>query len=329
MTRLNSCKLIDGHRRVLLCGIILILSGAGLQRTVHAQDTGEFNYYFTVKAYNANQPFREPSALAIDEHNNLLYVADTGNGAIEAFSRQGVAKFLYGEKQQLKAPVGLAVDSHGDLVVAEEDDSALHIIDKQGRDELLNIPVSDGYPAARPGRMTCDRDGNLYVVERESCRIFVFGIDRNLKFQFGGIGEKRGQFKMLQDIATDRQGRIYALDASGTFPVQVFDRKGEFLYGFGNREPGDDGLAFPAGLCIDQNDQLWIVDRGLHLLRVFDRVGMLLRSFGSYGQEDGHFFHPVDIVIDALGRVWVLETGSSRMQVFSLTRPFEPFRPLR
>ena len=80
---------------------------------------------------------------------------------------------------------------------------------------LLELTADQGQDKEppKPGRMTFDHDGNLYVVERANCQIFVFDKDRKFKFKFGGIGDKRGEFKLLQDVAVDRQGRIYATDS--------------------------------------------------------------------------------------------------------------------
>ncbi len=144
--------------------------------------------------------------------------------------------------------------------------------------------------------------------------------------RIGGKGGKRGQFKMLQDVVVDRQGRIYALDAMAT-PVQVFDKKGKYIYRFGFHGEGERDLGSPTGIALDHNDQLWIVDKGQHALKVFDRTGTFLRRFGTYGLREGTLFAPVDVEVDGLGRVYVAEAGARRVQVFALRRTYEPFTP--
>ena len=285
----------------------------------------DFRFYFGVNGYEANTWFGEPAALALDQRSGIILVADKKAGCVDAFGLQGTPRFQYGPKNGLKAPIGLAVAGNGDVYVAEDEGGPIKIIGSKGEMTALELPAEQAQESPKPGRMTLDQDGNLYVVERTNCRVYVFDKGKKLKFKLGGIGDKRGEFKMLQDVAVDRQGRIYALDSIGGIPVQVFDRKGNYLYGFGSRGEGEQNISFPAGLFIDREDQIWVVDKTQHSLKVFDRSGVLLRAFGNYGQGEGMLFYPVDAGIDNFGRIYVLEAGSRRLQVFSLNRPFEPF----
>jgi tripartite motif-containing protein 71 len=286
----------------------------------------DFRFYFAVKGYDTDKWFGDPVDLATDERAGLVYVADQKSGTVDAFSLQGVPKFQYGAKNGLKAPIGLAVDRNGNVCVAENEGGPIKIIDSKGYVSTLDLPAEQASDKEPPkaGRMTFDRDGNLYIVDRANCRIFVFDKDRKFRFSFGGIGEKRGQFKLLQDVAVDRQGRIYAADALGV-PIQVFDRNGGLIYGFGLHGDGQGEVSFPAGLFVDRHDQIWAVDKTQHRVNVFDRSGMFLRTFGNYGQTEGNLFYPVAVAVTGLGRVYVIEAGSRRMQVFTLSRPFEPF----
>ncbi|HEY3414363.1 MAG TPA: NHL repeat-containing protein [Armatimonadota bacterium] len=286
----------------------------------------DFREYFSITGYGANTRFTEPSALALDERNRLIYIADQKAGVVSAFSLQGVAKFQYGAANGLKAPIGLAVDRAGDVFVSENDGGPIKIIDSKGEVSTLELPDDKGYGKDPPktGRIAIDRDDNLCVVDRANCQVFVFDKDRKFKLKFGGVGDKRGQFKLIQDVAFDKQGRIYVTDAVGT-AVQVFDRNGAYIYGFGAHGEADDAVSFPAGVFVDRHDQVWVVDKPRHSLKVFNRSGLFLRSFGAYGQGEGSLFYPVAAAQDALGRVYVLEFGARRLQVFTLNRPFEPF----
>lgn len=296
--------------------LLLILPAA-----CHAQtDNRDFSLCLRVNGYEADTNFVEPSSLALDNRSGTMFIADTKDGTISAFSLLGVPKTQYGIHEKLKNPLALAVDKQGNLYVAEIDGGPIKIISPKGEVSTFDPQTP------KPGRMRFDRDGNLYVVDRENNQILIFDKDRQLKQKLGGTGDKRGQFKKLEDVAVDRQGRIYALDSAGV-PVQVFDKKGKYIYRFGYRGEGPEDLSSPAGLFIDQNDQVWIVDRGRHALKVFDRSGTFLRRFGVYGLEESLLFQPVDADMDSFGRIYVVEAGARRLQVFSLSRPFEPLTP--
>ncbi len=309
-----------------IIAIFIVMTASSWAAPMDNNSQRDFSFYFSVKGYQANKWFAEPSAIALDERNGLIYVADQKAGTVSAFSLQGVAKFQYGEKAKLKAPIGLAIDSSGNVYVSENDSNSIKIINSKGDVSALDIPAdkSSDKEIPKPGRMTIDRDGNLYVIDRANCQIVVFDKNRKLKFRFGSIGTERGEFKLLQDVAVDRQGKIYAADAMGV-PVQVFDRSGAYISQFGNLGGMDKALSLPMGLFTDRHDQIWVIDKANHRLNVFDRSGMFLKSFGSFGQGEGNLFYPIDAAQDSFGRVYVLESGTRRLQVFSLGRPFEPF----
>jgi DNA-binding beta-propeller fold protein YncE len=286
----------------------------------------DFTFRYTVNGYDGKTWFGEPTSLALNERSGLIYVSDAKTGTVDAFSRQGIPRFRYGLKQGLESPLALAVDSKGDVYVAENRGGPIKIIGAKEEVSTLELPAVEGKDLPKPGRMCFDQDGNLYVVDRANNQIVVFDKQRKIKFRIVALESDQYKFKLLQDVAVDRQGRIYALDSIGP-PVQVFDRNGKYMYRFGLHGEGEQDLAFPSALFLDRNDQVWIVDRAQHGLKVFDRTGIFLRRFGSYGLGEGMLFHPVDADMDSFGYVFVLEIGSRRMQVFALARPFEPLRP--
>ena len=314
--------LILGHpaSRVIVLVMVLV---AAVSVAWCAQD---ISYVLRVNGYEMDGVFGQPTSVAVNERAGLVCLTDTKYGRVDAFSLQGVPKFEYGPEKGMESPFGIAVADDGTVYVSENTGGPIKIVDSKGEKSTLDLPKSDGDADPKPGRMTLDRDGCLYVVDRTNCRVCVFDKDRKVRLQVGRAGTKRGEFKEPQDVAVDRQGRIYVLDSGGT-PVQVFDRRGKYVYRFGFRGEGGEDISSPAALFIDQNDQVWVVDRGKHAFKVFDRSGSFLRSEGTYGVEEGYLFQPVDADMDGIGRIYVVEAGARRLQVFSLDRAFEPFSP--
>ena len=318
ITRVISSRLI--YVLVIICGLILPSAVS------FGQESRDFMFLFDIKGYEQDTWFSDPTAVALDASSGLIYVADTKDESVYAFTTQGIPKFTYGSSKGIKTPVGLAVDKEGNLYAVENEGGPIKVISPKGETSDLELPAVEGAEAPKPGRMTFDKDGNLYVVDRANSCVVVLDKEKKLKLRIGKKGDKRGEFRELRDVAVDRGGRIYALDALGT-PVQVFDKKGKYIYRFGFRGEGMEDIAIPSAIFVDHNDQVWVVDKGQNCLKVFDRSGTFLRKFGAYGMSEGMLSQPVDAKMDDFGRIFTVETGARRLQVFSLSRPFEPLSP--
>jgi len=63
--------------------------------------------------------------------------------------------------------------------------------------------------------------------------------------------------------------------------VQVFDHEGELLYTFGNRGTGAGEFQLPAGLFIDRDDRIFVVDSFNRRVQVFRYHGLTKTAKGG------------------------------------------------
>lgn len=300
-----------------------ILAALIVSSAVHSE-TNRLSFLFAVNGFQSGDKFVKVVDLAVDEAHNLVFVCDVGNDTVDAFSRQGIAKFQIGKAEMIDAPTAVAVDKSGFLYVAEEKNSKIKVLDRQNKlVRMIDVRAEAGAETV-VGRMTLGRDEQLYVIDSAGQRVIVFDKDGKLKLTFGSSGSNRGQFQSIEDVATDRQGRVYVTDSTG-IPVQVFDKSGKFIYQFGTRGPLEQDFIQPTGITTDRFDQVWVADSAAHKIRIYDRVGFFLASFGNYGMGEGSLFYPTHIELDNFGKVYVLERGLRRLQIFDLDRPFQPF----
>lgn len=311
---------------IAILSLVMLISAARSYAGLFDQDPRDFALSSVITGYESNNMFGEPASLALDERSGTIYIADSKAGVIDVFTLQGVPVSQYGSGNDLKSPIGVAVDDKGCIYVSERDGGPIKVINRKDHDSKIDIPAGEDKVTPKPGRMTFDKDGNLYVVDQATNCILVMNKDLKLDHRIGSYGKKRGQFKSLQDVAVDRQGRVYALDSTGV-PVQVFDKKGKYLYRMGFQGDDTQDISLASGLFIDQNDQIWIVDKGQHSLKVFDRSGTFLRKFGYYGTGESTLYYPIDAGMDKMGKIYVLESGGRRLQIFSLLNPYAPFTP--
>ena len=117
-----------------------------------------------------------------------LFVADTGNGRVQRFDRDGNAQVVYGDDAQIddarpemKFPFAIAVAPDGSVVAAD-----------YGANGLIRISADGAFLGAlcKPGRAPGAFDGPRGVAISESGRVFVAdtGNNRIQRFDLGAIG---------------------------------------------------------------------------------------------------------------------------------------------
>jgi sugar lactone lactonase YvrE len=81
----------------------------------------------------------------------------------------------------------------------------------------------------------------------------------------------------------------------------------------------DETVAFymPAGIALDSQGNLYILDTGNHRVQKFGPDGRYLASFGRQGQGPGDFSYPDSIDIDGEDMVWVSDPNNQRIQILT------------
>jgi DNA-binding beta-propeller fold protein YncE len=80
-------------------------------------------------------------------------------------------------------------------------------------------------------------------------------------------------------VGVDSEGDLYVVDGL-LGQVQVFNRQGDLLYYFGKTGTNFGEFQLPAGLFIDHNDRIFVVDSYNHRVQVF-------HYFGSHNPAKG------------------------------------------
>lgn len=133
-------------------------------------------------------------------------------------------------------------------------------------------------------------------------------------------------------LGLDSKGNIIAFHRSGkvwkTMPIsdlsvinentisKIDSKTGEILKSWGNKL-----FIMPHGLEVDNQDNIWVTDCGLHQVFKFDSNGNLLMTLGEAkvsGNDSAHFNLPTDIAVSADGSFYVSDGyGNSRVIKFS------------
>jgi sugar lactone lactonase YvrE len=175
------------------------------------------------------QDLANPAGLAVDNENRLLYVADVNRDQILVFDvdtlkpirRMGTT----GKNHELTTPgdfakpVGVAVDSEGNLFVADTLNNRIEMFDADGQFISTFGKNGDG-PGyfARPKGIAIDADNHIWVTDGMQDRVQVFNQEGQLLTYMGGHGNLPGQFAALCGITIDKQNRVFT---SEQYPGRV------------------------------------------------------------------------------------------------------------
>jgi len=217
---------------------------------------------------------------------------------------------------QLAQPYGMAVDSKGNLYVADWKVGAIFIFDTETRKaELIKNKVEAHF--VRIIGLAMDDNDRLFVSDPGLHHILVF--DANHKATdviTDGMDEPSG-------LAIDRENRLlYAADVK-LDQVLVYDADSlKLLRKIGtaghNHEltsPGD--FAKPTGVALDNDGNLYVADTLNDRIEVFDADGKFVTAYGKGGDGPGYFARPKGVAIDSDGHIWVADGMEDRVQVFT------------
>lgn len=135
-------------------------------------------------------------------------------------------------------------------------------------------------------------------------------------------------FTDVTGMACDSAGNLYVFDRGQT-TLNAFDASGTLLWTKGSAGNGQGQFSVVsatsqhAHLAIDENDRIYVLDRGNSRVQVYDNLGNWLRMWGGAGTAAGKFLSPFGIAARN-GRLVAVDTLSgvpprSRIQQFTTT----------
>ena len=174
--------------------------------------------------------------------------------------------------------------------------------------------------------MCLGKNGVLYATNRGNEN--NFGMHAN-KVQLGGPGEEEHLADFFEygegdgnsiwpfGVAIDEErDRLYCSDEWAN-TISVFDSSGKFLEKWGKTGSGDGELLRPAGIAVEKNGNVIVVDSGNNRLQVFSPEGKFLGKCGGPCKEPGQFNQPWGITLDKDGNIYVADWKNHRIQKLS------------
>ncbi len=242
-----------------------------------------------------------PDGIAVDASGNV-YVADmtanvvrviAPNGIISTYAGQGTAGYT-GDggaaiQAQLNTPMGLALDSAGNLYIADSGNNAVRKVSKSGSIATVAGNGSLGYSGDggaataaaldQPEGVTVDPSGLLYIADTFNNRVRVVSLGGTIQTAAGtgissysgdgGAAATAGLF-LPTDVTTDGGGNLYIADYGNSRIRQVTQNKIQTVVGSSstsvifNEAPATTiRLNGPTGLAVDGSGDIFIAEGGI------------------------------------------------------------------
>ena len=239
------------------------------------------------------------AGLAIDEDNQLIYIADYGNKRIQIVSFEGQFIDRFGQ-DKLDSPLGIVVTKKYVFIT----DAGLHALlqfDKKNY-QLLRRTGSKG---SKEGHFNLPRglciDEDIIVTDCHNDRLSVFS--RKFKF-IHNIGI--GQLSKPRDVKLIPDSVVVVIDRSPKC-LHLFSRNGNYLRSCISQGEGPECLVNkPYFFCIDPAGNMIISDYGNHTIKIISQSEQLIHTIGSRGSGKGRLIFPFGICITKLGTIFVV-----------------------
>lgn len=300
--------------------------------------------------------FKAPSGAAVDGSGNV-YVVDTSNHTIRKITPAGVVTTLAGtagssgstdatgSAARFKTPYGVAVDSSGNVYVADSGNYTIRKVTSAGVvTTVAGTAGSSGTTnatgsAARfyfPQGVAVDGSGNLYVADTNNQlirKITPGGVVTTLAGGgFAGYLDGTGTgayFFTPSGIAVDAAGNVYVADSNNQV-IRKVTQAGvvSTLAGTANTSDGptdgtgaDARFRTPMGVAADGGGNVYVADNNNSTVRKITPDGVVTTIGGTarmVGGADGsgaaaQFSTPRGLAVSANGVVFLADTGNQRI----------------
>jgi len=305
----------------------------------------------------AGAEFSSPEAVAIDASGNI-YIADTGNnrvrkidtsGNLTTYAGDGTAGYLgdtaAATAAELNKPSGLALDSSGNLYIADSANHVIRMVNTAGIISTFAGNGTGGYQGDNglatgaelnlPTSVALDSAGNVYIADSKNGRIRKVAAGNIITLL--GSGATSGILINPVSVVVDSAGNFYIADNGNKSILKYGAAALTTLAGDGNPGFGGDNgpstlaeLNNPAGVAVDSSGNLYIADSNNSRIRRISPGGTITTIAGNgsfnYNGDGGPatsaaLNFPHGVTVDSAGRIYVADSNNHAIRLLQPVFP--------
>ena len=308
-----------------------------------------------------------PNGVAVDSSGNV-YIADTAGNVVEKVTPDGTLSVFAGTgtrgaptagpatSSKLAVPTGVAVDSHGNVYIA---DTVNNVVEKVTPDGTLSVFAGTGTkgaptggPAtssnlAGPHGVAVDSSDNVYIADTDNHRIEVVKQGGNGHVYtlaiIAGTGTAgaptagpatSSNLNYPNGVAVDSSGNVYITDSYNVVVEKVtLDGTLSIFAGTGTESAPTAGpatssnLNYPTSVAVDSSGNVYIADPGSSVVAKVTPSGTLsvFAGTGAAGEPtagpatSSKLFQPAGVAFDSSGNVYIADKNNNVVE--KLTPP--------
>jgi len=194
-------------------------------------------------------------------------------------------------------------------------------------DALWGSKGSDLNQLNDPEGISIDKDGRLFIADKDNNRILVWDQDGTPLASYGSFGTRADwrnppQFNHPSAVFVPPSKQIYVSDTLN-HRIVILDEKGLVVSTFGTQGSEAGKFNLPRTLCEDHFGNIWVLDSGNSRVQVFSNLGVFNSAWGSFGTDASSntmtavMNQPLGMALNGIDQVIVADTGNSRMEIYN------------